>query len=386
MTTQRRQIVAVGVVFFVNGAVFSNWLPRVDEVRDRLGVGNGGLGVALLGGGLGGLLGALAIRRILQRMSTLRVLRIGATGLAIAFPFVAVVPNVVGLMIVLTITGFLDVVNDSSMNAEAANIQALLPNSIMQRMHGMWSLGFVTGGLLGWGASAINLGLGVHLAIVSCVLVATITVVLRVLGDGHGAPIVPHESHAERVPRIGILFIAMITVAVAFIEVTPNEWSAIALRDLFDAGALKGAGPVTFAACMLVGRLLGDRVVDRIGGRRTMWWAVWLCFAGMGLTVVAQGIAVALVGFGIWGVGVSVLFPQVYLLAANANEGEPGAGLAVMMLAQRGSFLATSVVVGSIAEASSIRVSFFVVLIGAGLLYVVSLSRWKRDAVSPRMG
>ena len=40
----------------------------------------------------------------------------------------------------------------------------------------------------------------------------------------------------------------------------------------------------------------------------------------------------------------------------------------------------------AIAEASSIRVSFLVVLIGAGLLYVVSLSRWKRDAVSPRMG
>ena len=382
MTTQRRQTVAVGVLFYVNGAVFSNWLPRVDEVRDRLGVGNGGLGVALLGGGLGGLLGALAIRRILQRMSTLRALRFGATGLAIAFPFVAVVPTVWSLLLVLTITGFLDVVNDSSMNAEAADIQARLANSIMQRVHAMWSLGFVTGGLLGWGASAIDLGLGVHLTIVSCVLVVTITVVLRVLGEGHGAPVVPHESHAERVPRIGVVFIALIAVAVAFIEVTPNEWSAIALRDLFDAGAVKGAGPVTFAACMLLGRLLGDRLVDRVGGRTTMWWAIWVCFGGMGLTIAAPGVVVALVGFGLWGLGVSVLFPQVYLLAANAKENEPGAGLAVLMLAQRGSFLATSVVVGSIAEVSNIRASFATVMVGAGLLYVLSLSRWKRGSVS----
>lgn len=382
MTAQRRQTVAVGILFYVNGAVFSNWLPRVDEVRDRLGVGNGGLGIALLGGGLGGLLGALAIRRILQRMSTLRALRFGATGLAIAFPFVAVVPTVWSLLLVLTITGFLDVVNDSSMNAEAADIQARLANSIMQRVHAMWSLGFVTGGLLGWGASAIDLGLGVHLTIVSCVLVVTITVVLRVLGEGHGAPVVPHESHAERVPRIGVVFIALIAVAVAFIEVTPNEWSAIALRDLFDAGAVKGAGPVTFAACMLLGRLLGDRLVDRVGGRTTMWWAIWVCFAGMGLTIAAPRVVVALVGFGLWGLGVSVLFPQVYLLAANAKENEPGAGLAVLMLAQRGSFLATSVVVGSIAEVSNIRVSFATVLVGAGLLYVISLSRWKRGSVS----
>ena len=382
MTAQRRQTIAVGVLFYVNGAVFSNWLPRVDEVRDRLGVGNGGLGIALLGGGLGGLLGALAIRRILQRMSTLRALRFGATGLAIAFPFVAVVPTVWSLLLVLTITGFLDVVNDSSMNAEAADIQARLANSIMQRVHAMWSLGFVTGGLLGWGASAIDLGLGVHLTIVSCVLVVTINVVLRVLSEGQGAPVVPHESHAERVPRIGVVFIALIAVAVAFIEVTPNEWSAIALRDLFDAGAVKGAGPVTFAACMLLGRLLGDRLVDRVGGRTTMWWAIWVCFGGMGLTIAAPGIVVALVGFGLWGLGVSVLFPQVYLLAANAKENEPGAGLAVLMLAQRGSFLATSVVVGSIAEVSNIRASFATVMVGAGLLYVLSLSRWKRGSVS----
>ncbi len=382
MTAQRRQTIAVGVLFYVNGAVFSNWLPRVDEVRDRLGVGNGGLGIALLGGGLGGLLGALAIRRILQRMSTLRALRFGATGLAIAFPFVAVVPTVWSLLLVLTITGFLDVVNDSSMNAEAADIQARLANSIMQRVHAMWSLGFVTGGLLGWGASAIDLGLGVHLTIVSCVLVVTINVVLRVLSEGQGAPVVPHESHAERVPRIGVIFIALIAVAVAFIEVTPNEWSAIALRDLFDAGAVKGAGPVTFAACMLLGRLLGDRLVDRVGGRTTMWWAIWVCFGGMGLTIAAPGIVVALVGFGLWGLGVSVLFPQVYLLAANAKENEPGAGLAVLMLAQRGSFLATSVVVGSIAEVSNIRASFATVMVGAGLLYVLSLSRWKRGSVS----
>ncbi len=57
----RHSAVAVAALFFVNGATFSNWLPRIPEIRDNLGLGNAGLGVTLLGGGLGGIIGALVV-------------------------------------------------------------------------------------------------------------------------------------------------------------------------------------------------------------------------------------------------------------------------------------------------------------------------------------
>ena len=47
----RHSALAIAVLFFVNGATFSNWLPRIPEIRDRLGLGNAGLGATLLGGG-----------------------------------------------------------------------------------------------------------------------------------------------------------------------------------------------------------------------------------------------------------------------------------------------------------------------------------------------
>ena len=82
----------IGTVFFVNGASFANWLPRIDEVRDAIGAGNGGLGAALLGGGLGGMLGSLAAARLLRPGRILKVLRWSAAGLDLAFPLLAVVP------------------------------------------------------------------------------------------------------------------------------------------------------------------------------------------------------------------------------------------------------------------------------------------------------
>ncbi|MCB0985003.1 MAG: hypothetical protein KDB06_10175, partial [Ilumatobacter sp.] len=66
-TSPRRATLAVGVLFFVNGATFSNWLPRIPEIRDSLGLSNDSLGVTLLGGGLGGIVGSLIVGRISDR-------------------------------------------------------------------------------------------------------------------------------------------------------------------------------------------------------------------------------------------------------------------------------------------------------------------------------
>ena len=51
LTAAHRLALSAGVLFFANGAVYGNWIPRLPEIKDRLGVGNSGLGVALLGGG-----------------------------------------------------------------------------------------------------------------------------------------------------------------------------------------------------------------------------------------------------------------------------------------------------------------------------------------------
>ena len=96
-------------MFFANGASFANWLPRVDEVRDAIGVGNGGLGLALLGGGLGGILGSIVGGRVLRAGLILRVLRWSMTGLALTLPFIAFVPNAFTLLLLLTVLGFSEI-------------------------------------------------------------------------------------------------------------------------------------------------------------------------------------------------------------------------------------------------------------------------------------
>ena len=48
--------IAVSTVFFVNGALFANWVSRIPAVREALNLNKAELGVALLGLAVGALI------------------------------------------------------------------------------------------------------------------------------------------------------------------------------------------------------------------------------------------------------------------------------------------------------------------------------------------
>ncbi len=123
MPSKRRSTVSVALIFFVNGMVFSNWIPRISEVRDRMGVSNSGLGISLLGGGLGGFLGSMLVARVVRHVRTKTVVILASVIISGLVPLVAVVPNPLTFLLLMTCLGFSDVQNDVAFNAQGAMIQ-----------------------------------------------------------------------------------------------------------------------------------------------------------------------------------------------------------------------------------------------------------------------
>jgi hypothetical protein len=60
----RRARCAVGALFFVNGALFANWVPRIPDVKSALALSEGALGLAILGGARHGGDHASGLRRV----------------------------------------------------------------------------------------------------------------------------------------------------------------------------------------------------------------------------------------------------------------------------------------------------------------------------------
>ncbi|MEZ5272421.1 MAG: MFS transporter [Ilumatobacteraceae bacterium] len=385
-TSPRRATLAVGVLFFVNGATFSNWLPRIPEIRDSLGLSNDSLGVTLLGGGLGGIVGSLIVGRISDRLGSRHLVVLAATLLSIGMPLVAFVPNAPLLLVVLSALGILDVLNDVAMNTQGVIAQARMSRPIMNRLHAAWSLGFTSGALVGAAAAAARIGIRWHLCIVGAVLLATVHTVRRRL-DPVDPPPTPHTENAgtakrRRVSGLAVL-VALAAIGAIGLEVLPNDWAAVLMRDAFDAGRFAGLGTVACAGAMLIGRLAGDHVLMRVGEHRLLVGAQVLVGAGAAITVATPFTAVAVTGLVVWGLGLSVFFPSLYSMAARLPGTSAGAGLGSMLFGQRSGALLVAVSTGAVGEWQGMRAAFAVVAGVSFVLLAVGMNRLRMAVATP---
>jgi MFS family permease len=371
----------VTALFFVNGVTFASWLPRIPEVRDRLDLGLGTLGVVLLGTGLGGLVASAAGGALVDRLGSRRSCVGAATLLALGLPLIGVAPTPVALGAVLAALGAVDVLADIGMNVQAAQVQRESSRSVIQRFHGAWSVGSLSGAVVAASAAAAGVSLTVQLLVTSSLLIATVAYVSRHLSPRDDAP-APRPAGNRRAPVLALL--AAVALATAVVEGAPGEWAAVFGTDVHGAGpGLAGLGFLAMSAGMVTGRFAGDAATDRLGATRLMRLALGVVGVGLATVVLSPGITIAIAGFGIIGLGVSVLFPALYLSAADREGISAGLGLGVMSTGARLGFLVSPPLVGSIAGATSLRVALGAVVgtaaVGA-LVLDAALSRAGRAA------
>jgi fucose permease len=338
--------------------VFSNYLPRVPEVRERLDVDNAVLGLAFVGGGLGGLLGSTLLPLAMRRLGTRRTVLLGATCVSLGLPLLAVVPTPFALFLTLVGMGCFDVFADLAMNAHGVAVQQRIGRSIMNRLHGMWSLGSLTGAVVGSSVAAAGVSMRVHLTGTALVLVAAALLatrwflpepVVRATSDHHGQTGDDAKVGWRALRQRVLLIVAGASIGAGVIELMGSDWASIAMRDLFDLGdGAVGIGGIAFAGSMLAGRMVGDHVLDRIGQHRLLGAALVLVSAGVALVALAPVWPVAVAGYLAWGLGTSVLFPQIYAMAGTLPRTAPAVGLAAMVFGQRFGFLLMPVGVGAL--------------------------------------
>ena len=123
----------------------------------------------------------------------------------------------------------------------------------------------------------------------------------------------PTGRSARRAAVPALAALGVLAACGAFVEDAGASWSALYLRNELAAGAaLAGLGFVALQVAMTVGRLTGDRVVDRFGQRRVVQAGGVLIAAGMGLALAVPSVATTLLGFALAGLGVATLIPAVY--------------------------------------------------------------------------
>jgi MFS family permease len=251
---------------------------------------------------------------------------------------------------------------DVAMNALGVEIEHRMGKSIMSGLHGMWSVGALLGSGVGTIAAHLDISARIHHLVAALILT-----VLGVVASQYVLNIYPTEDE-EAPPRFALppksaLLIGAVGFCAVFAEGASLDWSAVYLRDILTTSAGVAAGATTgFALTMAVARIAGDAVVNRWGAVRTVRVSGAVATLGGVLVVTAPNPVVAMIGFGLIGLGVAVAVPLAFVAAGNVgtNKSQAIAGVATISYA---SGLVAPSIIGGIAQASNLTVSFIVVTI-----------------------
>ncbi|MFD1808500.1 MFS transporter [Gemmobacter lanyuensis] len=140
---------AVAAMFMVNGFAMGAWAPQIPLLLPRHGIGEGAMGLLILGLGLGAVSAMLFAGRLIQRFGSRFVLTGFATLLVPVLPLIVLAPTVPLLALAMMVFGAVAGCMDVAMNANAVEVERRLGRAIMSSSHGFWSLGGFLGGSLG---------------------------------------------------------------------------------------------------------------------------------------------------------------------------------------------------------------------------------------------
>ncbi len=368
----RRARRAVTLAFLANGLAVASFLVRVPDVRDMLGIGEATLGLVLSGLAVGVVLGLIVSGMVAGRLGSRRLIFVGGSVSIVLLPLAGFAPDPAVLVVLLVAIGMGGSTMDVGMNAQGVGVERAYGRSIMLGFHGAWSIGALIAASIGSAAMGAGISVGAHLtgiAVVLALLLAAAAPQLRI--EDRVAPSDPTSTVPGpprfALPRGPLLPLALVAFAAALGESTVSDWSGIHLADQLEvAPGRVGWGFVASTGAMTVIRLIGDRLVRRIGAVRVVVAGGALATAGYLTVAISDLLPATLVGFAAVGGGLGVTVPLVFAAAGSRSE-SPGAGVAAVASVGYLAFVLGPPTVGVIAELVGLRVAFAVVavLIGA---------------------
>ena len=314
------------VVFIGSGLGFASWAARIPQVARELDLTPGNLGLTLLAIAAGSLIALPSAGLIVARIGAAKTIivmsLICATGIATVGVGVLVgeAPVVIGLLLM----GFGNGAWDVAMNVQASLVEQQLKASIMSRFHAGFSLGTVTGALLGAAMNVLHVSVTVNLLIIALLLAVAMPLATRSFlptgTQAHDEPsrsIQPLTAWIER----RTLLIGLFVLTMAFAEGTATDWIGVATIDGYGATAALGSLAYgVFVASMTFGRWYGAPVLDRFGRVPVLRASAAGALIGLLVVVFGPNLLTAMAGTVLWGLGTALGFPVGMSAAADQRR------------------------------------------------------------------
>jgi fucose permease len=359
---------AVLILFAMLGLTNASLLARLPEVRDAVDTTTAGIGFILLGFAIGSLGGLAVAGRIIERVGVQPIVLWGfvASGCAVLTQSLAIsVGSAVGLFLGFLFLGLVASATDVAINVSGAALEQSMGKTVMPMLHAGFSVGTFVGVGIGAIGTTIHFPLVWQLIVLAIATTAIAVFSTRTLPSASSATDRKSEEPAPTAPLWKTLLVLALGAGIFCItlaEGASNDWLVLSIVDDYDESRTNGA--IAYAilmVAMIVTRIIGGRVSDKLGRARTLQLFAVIGAAGIVLVILGDNLAVAFIGSAMWGAGVALGFP---LFLSAAGEGA-NAARRVSFVASAGymAFLVGPPVLGIIAQGTGLVAMFWILAV-----------------------
>ncbi|AWM61680.1 MFS transporter [Stutzerimonas stutzeri] len=341
--------------FFMAGFGLSVWAPLVPYVRERIEMTDAVFGLLLLCIGVGSLTWMPLSGVLVSRWGIRPVQLCSVVLLALALAGMALTDSMLLLALALFCFGGSLGVIDVIMNIQAVLVETAVGRRLMSNFHGMYSLGAISGALMLTGL--LTLGLAPEIG--SFLMIGLIVAANLGLARGFLPNRAPGGGIAFVRPTGVVLLVGLMCFVVYLAEGAVLDWSALYLTGEKGLEVAKGGlGYAAFALMVTIARFAGGPLVNALGTARVIAFGGLLAAFGIGLSLAAEHWAVALIGYGLCGLGCANVSP-VLISSLSRQDGMP-VQLAVTVATTIGfaGVLAGPAMMGVVAHFSSLGMAF----------------------------
>jgi predicted MFS family arabinose efflux permease len=354
-------------VFLSFGMGISSWAPMIPFAKGRLGLNDAQLGLLLQVFGIGAIL--------TMPLSSWLVKRFGSAGVSVAsglfvlllLPSLTVAPTSLYLGIALFLFGGATSAMNIAINAQAITVESQSEQSLMSGFHCLFSFG----GLLG----VVLMGILLELkwTLFSCASLVSLCIGLIILLQGKhllpDKPSVGSSSTSRGVVEYKVFLLGSLCFIAFMAEGSMLEWSAEFLRSsLHYPTSQTGIGYALFSIAMATGRLLGNKIIARLGQQLMFQMSAIVAASGFVILVASLWPYAELLGFVMIGLGASNIVPILFSFSGKFKKTAPHTALAIVTSLGYAGLLMGPPLVGFIANASSLSVALGGI---AGLLFLI---------------
>ena len=378
----RRARMATLVYFLILGLADGVWLARIPAVKQNLGLSDGLLGLALLAAPVALVIIAAFADRLIDRFGSARPTAAGAVAISLLPVAFGLAGSLGVLMAALFVYGLAGGLMDVAMNAQAVRVERGYRRPMINSFHACYSFGGLAGALLGGLFAWAGVGPALTFAAVGVPLAVAAVLARRGLLRGPEARDRPSPGGqpaptGQAAPQAGagarrrgtalrIAVLGLLALCSLLGEGAAGGWSAVYLRDnLGTSAAFAALGYAAFSVTMAIGRLFGDRLAARFGPAWLVSGCGLVAAIGLAVALVTTSPAAGLVGFALFGAGLSSTFPQLLSVAGNVETSRSGTGIARVAGAGYLGLLSGPVLIGGAASLVGLRLALGIPLVAA---------------------